>query len=121
MFTYKTDKEGHIVPTNDRLVAMVFSQVLDVGYFQMFAPTPSSASAKTPAAVANENRPNMINLDDVQAFVRAILDDEMCMKLHGECGDKSGKTVHLNRSLYGLEQSGRQWAGLLVQAVEKYG
>lgn len=32
-----------------------------------------------------------------------------------------GNTVRLNRSLYGLKQSGQQWAGLLVGAVVEYG
>ena len=43
------------------------------------------------------------------------------MKLPGGCGDMSGKIVPLNRSLYGLKQSGRQWAGLLVETVVEYG
>ena len=33
----------------------------------------------------------------------------------------SEKIVRLNRSLYGLKQSGRQWAGLLVETVAEYG
>ena len=33
----------------------------------------------------------------------------------------SEKIVRLNRSLYGLKQSGRQWAGLLVETVVEYG
>ena len=55
MFTYKTDKDGLIVKTKARLVAKGFSQVQDVDYFQTFAPTPSSASVKILAAVANEH------------------------------------------------------------------
>ena len=42
------------------------------------------------------------------------------MKLPDGCGDMSGKIVRLNRSLYGLNQSGRQWAGLLVETVVKF-
>ena len=41
------------------------------------------------------------------------------MKLPGRCVDWSGKIVRSNRSLYGLKQSGRQWAGLLVETVVK--
>ena len=43
------------------------------------------------------------------------------MKLPDGCGDMSGKTVHLNRSLRGLNQSGRQRAGLLVETVVEFG
>ena len=43
------------------------------------------------------------------------------MTLPGRCGDMSGTIVRLNRSLYGLNQSGRQWAGLLVYTVVEYG
>ena len=43
------------------------------------------------------------------------------MKLPGGCGEMSEKIVRLNRSLYGLKQSGRQWAGLLVETVVEYG
>ena len=43
------------------------------------------------------------------------------MKLPDGCGDMSGKIVRLNRSLYGLKQSGRQWAGVLVETVVEFG
>ena len=43
------------------------------------------------------------------------------MKPPGECGDTPGKIVRLNRSLYDLKQSGRQWVGLSVEAVAEYG
>ena len=42
------------------------------------------------------------------------------MKLPDGCDDMSEKIVRLNRSLYGLKQSGRQWAGLLVATVVEY-
>ena len=121
VFSYKTDKDGTIAKTKARLVATGFSQVQDVDYFQTFAPTPSSASIKILAAVANEQDLKIFNLDVAQAFVRAKLDAEIYMKLPDGCGDMSGKIVRLNRSLYGLKQGGRQWAGLLVETVVEFG
>ena len=98
-------------------MAKGFSQVQDVDYFRAFAPTPSSASVKILAAVANEHGWKIFHLNVAQAFVRANLDAEICMKLPDGCGDMSGKNARLNRSLYGLKQIGRQWAGLLVETV----
>ena len=43
------------------------------------------------------------------------------MKLPDGCGDMSGDIVRLNRSPYGLNQSGRQWAGFLVETVVDHG
>ena len=43
------------------------------------------------------------------------------MKLPDGSGDMSGMIVCLNRSLYGLNHSGRQWAGrLLVETVVEF-
>ena len=43
------------------------------------------------------------------------------MKLPDRCGDMSGNIICLNTSLYGLKQSGRQWAALLVETVVEFG
>ena len=51
----------------------------------------------------------------------AKLDSEVYIQLPDGCGDMSGKIVRLNRSLYRLKQSGRQWAGLLVETVVEFG
>ena len=120
MFSYKPDKECIIAKTKARLVAKGFSQVQDVNYFQTFTPTPSSASIKILAAVANAQGLKIFHLNVAQAFVRAKLDAEIYMKLPDGCGDMSGRIVRLNRSLYGLKQSGRQWAGLVVETVVEY-
>ena len=73
----------------------------DVDYFQTFAPTPSSASLKISAAVANEHGFKIFNLliDVARAFARANLDAEIHMKLPGGCGDMPRKVVRLYRSL----------------------
>ena len=81
----------------------------------------SSASIKSLATVANEQGLKKFHLDVAQAFSRAKLDAEIYMKLPDVCGDMPGKIVRLNRSLHGLNQSGRQWAGILIETVVEYG
>ena len=101
VFSYKTDKDGIIAKANTSLVTKGFSQVQDIDYIQMFAPTPSSASIKILAAAAREQGLQNLNLDVAQAFVRAKLDTEIYMKLPDGCGDMSGNPIRLNISLYG--------------------
>ena len=121
VFSYKTDKDGMITKVKEKRVAKGFSQVQDVDYFQTFAPTPPSASIVIMTAVAHEPGLKIFLLDASQAIIRAKLDAEIYMNLTDGFGDMSGKIVRLNRSPYGLDQSGRQWAGLLVQTVVEYG
>ena len=91
--------------TKSRLVAKGFSQVQDVDYFQTFASTPSLASIKILAAVANEQGLKIFHLDVAQAFVRAKIDAEIYTKLPDGCGDMSGKIICLNITQYGIKQS----------------
>ena len=77
MFSYKTVEDGLIAKTKASLVAKGFSQVQDVDCFQMFAPTPSSASINILEAVQNEQGLNIFHSDVSQAFVRAKLDAEI--------------------------------------------
>ena len=41
------------------------------------------------------------------------------MKLPDGCGDKSGKVVKLNKSVYGLKQAGRRWAMHLGDVIAR--
>ena len=93
-----------------RLVARGFSQVHTVDFFETYAPTPAVSSVKQLVAIAVKNDWELRQLDVKQAFVQADLDFNVCMNLPGGCGDKSGKVVKLNKSVYGLKQAGRRWA-----------
>ena len=102
-FNYKTDKEGNITKLKARLVARGFTQIRDVDYTHSSSPCPSSASVKLILAVANEKRLPLRHFDVAQAYIRASLDEEVYMKLPGGCGEKSNKTIKLERAIYGLK------------------
>ena len=85
-----------------RLVARGFSQVHTVDFLETYAPTPAASSVK--------NDWELRQLGVKQAFIQADLDFNVFLKNPDGCGDKSGKVVKLNKSVYGLKQACRRWA-----------
>ena len=60
--------------------------------------------------IAVKNDWELRQLDVKQTFIQADLDFNVFTKLPDGCGDKSGKVVKRNKSVYGLKQAGRRWA-----------
>ena len=120
-FTYKTDEEGKITKLKARLVARGFTQIRDVDYTHSSSPCPSSASVKLILAVANEKGLPLRHFDVAQAYIRASLDEEVYMTLPGGCGEKPRKTTKLERTIYGLKQSGRKWSHLCADTLIEHG
>ena len=52
VFAWKTGSDDDTTNTNARLVARGFGQQLGVGYFNVFAPTPTVSSIKVALAIA---------------------------------------------------------------------
>ena len=61
-------------------------------------------------AITVKNDWELRQLDVKQAFIQADLDFNVFMKLPDGCGDKNGKVVKPNKSVYSLKQAGRRWA-----------
>ena len=116
------DKDGNVVKPKARLVARGFSQVHTVDFMETYTPTPAASSVKCLVAVAVENNWQLRKVDVKQTFFQVDLDFNVFMKLLDGCGDKSGRVVKLNKSVYGLKQAGRRWAmrlgDVLVSKVE---
>ena len=118
---WKTDSDGYITKAKVRLVARGFGQQLGVDYFNTFAPTPTVSSIKVALAIAVQNDWPLYHFDVKQAFV-AKLDTDVYMKLPYGCEERSGKVVKLDRKLYGIKQTGRQWSAVLCQTlVDEHG
>ena len=116
-FTYKTNKEGKITKLKARLVARGLTQIRDVDYTHSSSPCPSSASVKLILAVANEKGLPLRHFDAAQVYIRASLDEKVYMKLPAGCGEQSKRTAKLERAIYGLKQSGRQWGDLCADTL----
>ena len=116
-FGYKTDNKGKIMKLKARLVARGFTQIGDIDYTHSSSPCPSSVPVRLILAVANEKGLPLRHFDVAQAYICASLDEEVYMKLPAGCGEQSKKTAKLERAIYGLKQSGRQWGHLCTDTL----
>ena len=110
-----------MVKAKARLVAKGFNQQEGVDYFDTFAPTPSTSSIRLVVAVAVENDLNLNHFDAEQAFVQSKLDTDIYLRMPPGCGELSGRTVLLDKSLYGLKQAARTWHDLLIDTLKSIG
>ena len=81
VFTWKTDSGGLITKTKARLVAHGFEQRHGVDFFETFAATPLISSIKVAIATAVQNGWPLFHHDVELAFVRALLNFDVYMKL----------------------------------------
>lgn len=100
-----------------RYVAKGFSQVQDIDYRETFSPTARMTSVRTLMQVAAEENYIMHQMDVKTAYLNAEIDCEAYVEQPPgfEKTTASGRKLvcKLNRSLYGLKQSGRNWNNLL--------
>ena len=115
MFAWKTDSAGYIAKAKARLVARRFGQQLGVDYFNMVEPTPTVSTIEVVLVITVQNDWPLYHFDIKQAFVQAKLDTDVYMKPSYGCGERTGKVVKLDRTLYGIKQAGRQWSAVLCQ------
>ena len=113
VFKWKTDVNGEILKAKARLVAKGFSQRYQIDFLEVFSPTANAATIRLLVALANTHGWDLSHFDIEQAFIQSDLDFEIYMRLPPGCGSMSGKIVRLNRSIYGLKQSARQFYKLL--------
>ena len=121
LYKWKGDSHGMVDRAKARMVAMGYSQVEGVDYFETFAPTASATSNRLVAAMACKLDWDLRHLDVDQAFIQSELDTDIYLRLPPGCGSVSGKVVLLNKALYGLKQSGRAWYQLLSSTLVECG
>ena len=100
-----------------RLVAKGYSQTYGVDYDETFAPTAKLTTIRALANVAVQNHMFVHQMDVKSAYLNADIDQDVYMdqaKGYEKNTESGGRLVYkLNKSLYGLKQSGRNWNLLL--------
>ena len=100
-----------------RFVAKGYSQVKGVDFQETFAPTANFTSVRTVMQMAAQHDLILHQMDVKTAYLNAPIDCEIFMeqaegfKTLSDCGE--ALVYKLNKSLYGLKQSGRNWNDVL--------
>jgi len=109
VFNIKYTPNGLIDRYKARLVAQGFSQTLGDDYLETFSPTMRGESLRTLLAIGATENLEIRQLDVVSAYPRSELHADVYMRPPKALNAPKGKVLKLNKSLYGLKQSGREW------------
>ena len=116
VFKKKTDENGVLTQFKARITPKGFRQKEGVDYFEVFAHTGKYKTLRVALALAAAMDLELNQLDVPSAFVRAPLEEEVYMELP-EGFEQPGMVCKLERSLYGLKQSPRNWYKLLSSFI----
>ena len=112
VYTVKTGVDDNQI-FKARYVAKGFSQMPELEYSETFSPTAKMTSVRLLIQLAIENDMTIDQMDVKSAYLNAPIDKELFVEQAKgfEKFDKNGQKLvyKLNKSLYGLKQSGRNW------------
>ena len=109
VFKSKTNPDGSLNRRKARLVARGFSQTAGVDYFETFAPVVRYESVRCALSLAAAHDMDIRQFDVKTAFLNGKLDEVVYMEQPEGFEDGTDRVCKLNRSLYGLKQSPRNW------------
>ena len=109
VFTVKYTPTGLIDRYKARLVAQGFSQRLGDDYLETFSPTIRAESLRVLLAIGALEDLEIRQVDVVSAYPRAQLHAVVYMRPPKALRVPKGTVLLLEKPLYGLKQSGREW------------
>ena len=125
VYTIKQGKSANTVQYKARYVAKGYSQIQGVDYDETYSPTTRFTSIRMLLQKATNEGMYLHQMDVKGAYLNAPIDKDIYVQQPTgyECVDKEGTylTCHLNKSLYGLKQSGRNWHTTLTDFLKSEG
>lgn len=121
VFKIKYDSNGNVSRYKARLVAKGCSQKLGIDYAETFSPVVRYTSIRCLIALAAKWKMNIDQMDAVTAFLQGDLEEEIYVQQPEGFDDNSGRVCKLNKSMYGLKQSSRQWNIKLDGVLKSFG
>src|ERR1700753_933370 len=124
VFRNKRKEHGEISHYKARLVAQGFTQRPGIDFDEIYAPVVRYDSLRLLLALAVQNGWKPVQLDVKAAFLYGQLDEEIYMELPHGYEDQKGQSrdthcAKLNKSIYGLRQSPREWYAYLTAFLQE--
>ena len=116
VFKIKTDENGVVTKYKARITPKGFRQRHGVDYFEVFANTGKYKTLRVALSIAARRDMELRQLDVPQAFTQAALQEDVYMEMP-EGFQVDGMVCHLQKSLYGLKQSPRNWWLLVSEFI----
>jgi hypothetical protein len=114
-FIQKQNENGEVVRYKARLVAQGFTQRPGVDFNETYSTVMSAITFRYLISLAVQNRLSLQLMDVVTAYLYGPLDSDIFMKVPDGIDVPNPESKHnmyykkLQKSLYGLKQSGRMW------------
>lgn len=120
VFKIKHNADGSIDRYKARLVAKGFTQIKGLDFDETFSPVVRYDTLRLLLALSAHHNWTPRQLDIKTAFLYGLLKEDIYMELP-EGSRTPGKVAKLNRCIYGLKQSPREWYFRLVLFLQPYG
>ncbi|GAA6094012.1 uncharacterized protein LOC102082235 isoform X1 [Tachysurus ichikawai] len=112
VYSIKTDAEGKD-RYKARFVAKGYNQRMGIDYGETFSPTADLTSVRVVLQKAAQENLLLHQMDVKTAYLHAPIDYEICINPPEGYQEKEGIVYKLEKSLYGLKQSGPNWNKIL--------
>ena len=129
VFVRKRNENNEIIRYKARLVAQGFSQRPGVDYEETYSPVMDAITFRFLISLAVSEGLDMRLMDVITTYLYGSMDNDIYMKIPegfelpdaNNTKPRSMYSIKLQRSLYGLKQSGRMWYNRLSEYLLKEG
>ncbi|KAJ1520362.1 hypothetical protein ONE63_003497 [Megalurothrips usitatus] len=109
VFKIKQHQDGSIERFRARLVARGFDQIKGVNYHKTDSPVIKKKTVRLLLAIAVQKNWVVHHLGVLSAYLNSPLEEEVYVEIPDGIESDRSKVWKLNKSLYGLKQSAREW------------